>query len=521
MSTPGPTESSGTSARGLGATAARGALVMLTGQGVRVVLQFASLVALARLLTPHDYGLVAVVLVIIGVGEIFRDFGLSSAAIRAPELSRDESTNLFWINSGIGFVLGSALFFLAGVVAQAFGQPEVVGIARAMSIVFLLNGITTQFRALLVRGLRFRWLATMDVLAPAIALASALTAALLGWGYWSLVVQNITQALALLTGAVIGARVIPGLPRRDVSVRSFVSFGGNIVLTQLVMYATNRLDTAVIGYVNGATPLGLYNRAQQLVVTPVSQIQAPATSVAMPVLTRLNDHPERFDAFLLRGQLALGYPIALAMAFVAAAAEPIVRIMLGEQWLAAVPLLQLFAVMGIARNLAFVGSWVYVVRGLSTSLFRFTAATAIVPIAGILIGSHWGVVGVATGVALAPWITWPISIGWLSRVTSVPVRSLYGGALRIILVAAITCTTASVTIALLPPLPAIGSIAVCAGVGAATLALLCLHPALRADARDLREVALLVIRRRSRSSSAPAAEQRDGEPDQEPGASST
>lgn len=470
---------------------------MLTGQGMRVILQFASLVALARLLTPHDYGLVAFVAVIIGIGEIFRDFGLSSAAIRSPELTRAQSSNLFWINSSIGLALAVALFLLAETVANAFGQEEVVGIARVMAVVFLLNGVATQFRALLVRALRFRWLAATDVLAPAIALVAALTAALMGCGYWSLVVQNVTQALALLIGAVIGARVVPGLPRRDVSVRSFLAFGSNIVLTQLVMYATNRLDTAVIGFVHGATPLGLYNRAQQLVVTPVSQVQAPATSVAVPVLTRLQDNPARFDEFLLRGQLALGYPIALAMAFVAAAAQPIIEIMLGDQWLAAVPLLRLFAVMGIARNLAFVGSWVYVVRGLSGSLLRFTVATAIIPVSGVLIGAQWGIVGVAVGVALAPWITWPISIWWLSRVTSVPVRAMYGGAARIILVSLFTFCAAYGSIRLLPPLPAVGSVAVCAGVIVVTIGLLCLHPALRADARDLRDVALLVKRRRS------------------------
>lgn len=494
-----PAESGTRSSAGLGTAAARGAVVMLTGQGARVGLQFASLVALARLLSPHDYGLVAAVMVIIGVGEIFRDFGLSSAAIRSPELTRDQSTNLFWINSMIGLALGTALFALSTPVSAAFDQEEIVGIARAMAVIFLFNGITTQFRALLVRALRFRWLATLDVLAPAIALLVALSAALLGWGYWSLVVQHITQSLILLAGAALGARTVPGLPRRDVSMRSFLVFGRDIVLTQLVMYVTNRLDTAVIGLVHGATPLGLYNRAQQLVVAPATQVQAPATSVALPVLTRLQDDPARFDAFLIRGQLALGYPIALAMTFVAVAAEPIVEILLGQQWLATAPLLQLLAVAVVARSLAFVGSWVYVVRGLSGALFRFTAATAVVPIAGVVIGAQWGMIGVAAGVAIAPWITWPLSLWWLSRVTTVPIRGLYGNALRIVLVSILAFGTAFSVAQMLPPLPALGLLAVHALVIAAALGLLCLHPVLRADARDLWHIAVLLKRRKTSS----------------------
>lgn len=481
---------------GLGSTAARGALVMLAGQGMRVLLQFTSLVILARLLTPHDYGLIAIVVVIIGIGEIFRDFGLSSAAVRAPELTRGQSTNLFWINTGIGIVLGAALFAMAGPIASWFGQPEVVGIARAMASIFVLNGLSTQFRALVVRALRFRWLAFFDVLAPMIALAVAICAALLQWGYWSLVAQQVTQALVLLTGAVLGARTVPGLPQRDASVRALLAFGGNLVLSQVVNYATNRIDTAVVGFVYGATPLGLYNRAYQVVVTPLTQIQAPVTSVALPVLSKIQDDQERFSAYLVRGQLALGYPISLGLGMVVVTAHPIIELMLGQQWLGAVPLLQFFALAGIARNLAFVGYWVYVVRGLGGALFRFTAATGIIPVACIIVGAQWGVVGVAAGFALAPWITWPISLLWLSRVTAVPTRSLYVGALRIILVAAVTASAAHVVLTATPALPAAASIGLAGAVTAASLGLLCVIPAIRADMKHLWDLTVLVRHRR-------------------------
>lgn len=481
---------------GLGSTAARGALVMLTGQGMRVLLQFASIVVLARLLTPHDYGLIAIVVMIIGVGEIFRDFGLSSAAVRAPELTRDQSTNLFWINSGIGLVLGAALFAMAGPLAAAFDQQEVLGIARAMAIIFVLNGLTTQFRALLVRALRFRWLASVDVLAAAIALAIAIVGALLGWGYWALVAQQITQALVLLVGVVLGARVLPGLPRRDVSVRSFVRFGGNLVLSQVVNYATNNVDTAVVGLVHGATSLGLYNRAYQLVVTPLSQVQAPVTSVAIPVLSKIQEDQGRFSAYLVRGQLALGYPISLGLGLVAVAAEPITELLLGEQWLAAVPLLQLFAIACIARNLAFVGYWVYVVRGLSGSLFRYSLVTGAIRVLCVVVGAQWGVVGVAAGLAIAPWIAWPLSLLWLSRVTAVPTRSLYTGALRIISVAALASGTGVLASAAFPVESPVALLAVTAAAITFALALLSLVPQIRQDFTALWHLAVLVRRRR-------------------------
>lgn len=489
----------------LASSAARGAVMMLSGQGIRIMLQFLGVVTLARLLTPHDYGLIAIVVILVGVGEIFRDFGLSSAAVRAPELSRAQSSNLFWINSSIGMLLGALLFAVAGPLAAAFGQEEVQGIARAMAAVFLLNGATTQLRALLVRALRFRWLAGTDVLAAALALVVALLGALAGWEYWALVAQQITQALVVLVAVALGVGRLPGLPRRGVPMRSFLRFGGNLVLSQLVTYATGNVDTAVVGFAYGASPLGLYNRAHQVVVTPLSQIQSPITQVAIPILSKIQDDRERFSAYLVRGQFALGYPISIGLGIVVVAADPITALMLGDQWDAAVPLLRFFALAGIARNLAFVGYWVYVVRGLSGSLFRYSLLAGAIRVVCIVVGAQWGVVGVAAGFALAPWLSWPISLAWLSRVTDVPTRSLYGGALRIIGVAGAASGAAAVVQASLPPLPPLAAIAVTVGVVLVSLGLLCLVPAVRADVKALREtVALLQTRRSAAGKTSPA-----------------
>jgi len=471
--------------------------VTLTGQGGRIFLQFLGVVILARLLSPRDYGLIAIVVVIIGVGEIFRDFGLSSAAVRSPELTKEQSSNLFWINAGIGLVLGAALFAVAGPLAAASGQPKVYAITHALSTVLVLNGLTTQFRALLLRGLRFRWLASTDVLASAVALGAAIVTALLGWGYWALVTQQIVQALMSLAGAILGTRWIPGRLRGDVSVRSFLHFGANLVLTQLINYGTSNVDTAVVGFAHGATPLGLYNRAYQLVVSPLNQIQSPITSVAIPILAKIQDDQARFSAYVVRGQLALGYPITLGLGVVVAAAQPITELLLGAQWDAAVPLLQLFAIAGIARTLASVGYWVYVVRGLSGALFRYTLVTGSIRVVCVLAGSHWGVVGVATGMAIAPWVAWPISLLWLSRATTIPTRQLYAGALRIVSVGLLTVGAASVVMLLLPTLPALVSIAVTCLVFAGVVAILYAVPIIRGDVRALREVVQLVRARKA------------------------
>ena len=417
---------------GLGARAARGAAVTLGAQGAKVLVQVASVVVLARLLTPHDYGLIAMVVAIIGVGEIFRDFGLSSAAIQAKTLSRNQRGNLFWINTAIGVVLAAAVYASAGLLALVYGEDELVAIAQTLSLTFLFNGLATQYRADLIRNLRFASLARADVAAPVVALGAAIIAAVSDLGYWTLVVQQLTQALVLLVMLAAAARWLPGLPRRGVPMRGLLKFGWNLVASQLVGYISNNLDSVLIGLRFGAGPLGIYNRAFQLLMTPLGQIRSPLTTVALPVLTRLADDDRRFGNYVAGGQLALGYSVVAALGIVVGTAEPLTLLFLGEPWVGVAPILRLLAVAGIFQILAFVGYWVYVSRGLTGDLLRYSLVSAAIKVTCILVGSLWGVIGIAAGYALAPALSWPISFWWLSRRTTIPIRRLYAGAFRIV-----------------------------------------------------------------------------------------
>lgn len=473
----------------LGQRAARGAVVTLAAQGIKVLVQVASVVVLARLLAPNDYGLVAMVLAVIGVGEIFRDFGLSSAAVQAPTLSTAQRNTLFWINGLIGIGLALLVILLAPLLAGFYGEPQLESIARALAPVFVANGFATQYRASLVRDLRFRALAVADIASAVLGLGVAIAAAVAGLGFGALVLQQLAQALCLLVVVAIAARWLPGLPRRATPVRHFLGFGGNLVGSQLVGYLANNLDSVVIGLRFGAGPLGIYSRAFQLLMNPLNQVRSPLTSVALPVLSRLTDDAPRFERYVGLGQRALGYSIVAALGLVAAAADPLTAVLLGPQWLSAVPVLRLFAIAGIFQTLAFVGYWVYLARGLTRTLLHYSIASAVIRITCILFGSLGGVVGVALGYAIAPAISWPLSLWWLSRQSGLPVAPLYAGAGRIL--AAVTVAGASAWAACLAaaPLGAMLQLAAAMAALVAAYALLAIVPRVR---RDLREVIGLV-----------------------------
>ncbi|WP_240322671.1 lipopolysaccharide biosynthesis protein [Austwickia chelonae] len=426
----------------------RGAATSLGGQILRVLIQTGSIVILARLLQPSEYGLIAMVMVIIGVGEIFRDFGLSSAAVQAPTLSDDERDALFWINTGLGVLLAVLLAVAAPLVALLFDEPALTGICQVLALTFVFNGAATQYRAGLTRELRFGALVVVDVAAQIGGVATAISLAAAGCGVWALAIQQVATGAVMMAALLATARWLPGRPRRGTDVRSFMTFGWYLVASQLVGYAANNADTFVIGLRLGKDPLGLYNRAFQLLMQSYNLVRVPITRVAVPVFARLQDDEIAYRRFLARGQLCLGYTLVVALAWVAGAAEPVVALLLGPDWSQVAPLLAWLAIAAAFDTLAFVGYWVYVSQGLTRDLMRFTFVASAIKITCVVTGSWFGLVGVAAGYALAPAVTWPVSLWWMGRCAGVVVDDLYLGALRIIVIAALSGGAAWVAVTL-------------------------------------------------------------------------
>lgn len=418
--------------RSLASRAAGGAAVTMVGQGAKILVQFGGIVLLARLLTPHDYGLMAMVTAIVGVAEILRDFGLSSAAIQAKQVSREQRDNLFWINSGIGLMLSLLVFASASWIAGFYREPALVTISQALAVTFLLNGMTTQYRAHLSRGLRFGQVALSDVGAQVLGLVAGVAAALLGWGYWALVLQQVVQALVNLVIAMGCARWLPRGYRRDAPMGAFMSFGWNLMAAQMLGYASRNIGQVIIGARTGADALGLYNRAFQLLMMPLNQINAPATTVALPVLSQLQDERERFGAFLLRGQTVMVHVIVAIFAFACAQALPLIVLVLGPQWRDAVPLFQVLTIGGVFQAVAYAAYWVFLAKGLMRQQLMYSLVARVLLIGCILLGSLWGVMGVAASYSLGLLLLWPLSLLWIGRISDAPAMALFNNGLRAI-----------------------------------------------------------------------------------------
>jgi polysaccharide transporter, PST family len=416
----------------LGAKAARGAGVTLASQGVRFVLQFGSLVVLARLLSPRDFGLVAMVTAITGVAEIVRDFGLSSAAIQAKNLTDEERSNLFWVNLGIGGACAAVIAAASPLIQHLYGTAHVATITLALSWLFLVSGANTQFRAELSRNLRFTALARTDILAQVAGITVAITSAALGAGYWAIVFQQATFVCTTFVSNFVSCRWRPGRFRRDVSIKRFFKFGLGVLGTQTLGYGANNVDNVEIGAVYGPHSLGLYSRAYQLLLMPLQQISTTMLRVVLPVLSRVHEDRPVFMRYISNAQLVGSHVLGTAFAVAAGLAVPVVAVLFGSDWSGVAPIFAVLAVGGVFRALMSVPFWIYLSHGRTGAQLRMTVSTHSMIVVLLLAGLYWGPVGVAFGHSIGYALAWMYSLWHVHRTLGLPTLTLFVSAARAI-----------------------------------------------------------------------------------------
>ena len=474
------------------------------GQLARLLLQFAGIVILARLLTPRDYGLLAMVMAIIGVGELLRDLGLSTASIQAGSVTKWQRDNLFWINSGIGLALSAGAFLSAGTIAAFYGEPLLERIVQALSPTFLVNGLGAQYRADLTRRLRLTHLAIITVAALCLGLASGIALAYAGAGYWALVAYQLVNSSATLVLSMLAAGWLPGRVHRAANMTPFLRFGWNLLGVQLITYLSRNLSSILIGNRFGADTLGLYDRAFQLLMLPLNQINAPATTVALPFLSRLQNDRERFALFLLHGQTVLIHLTISIFSFACAQAEPLILLTLGEQWRETIPLFQILTVAGVFQAASYATAWVFLAKGLMSSNLKFSVASRALLIAIVFLGLPWGVEGVAAGYSAGLAAMWPLGLWWIGRHSDAPALAMLGNGTRAIVGYAV-CGLASYSAShLLGSSSQIASLgAGMAGMLAGFLTACAIWPAFRRDVAAIARTRALL--RREKTGSPPGA----------------
>ncbi len=384
----------------------RGSVVTLGGQAVKFLLQMISTVVLARLLKPEDFGLVAMVSVIILLIAMWTDLGLSNATVQRSEITHAQVSMLFWVNCALS--LGAAIFvaILAPVIAGFYHEPRLIRVTLALSPILALTGLTVQHRALLRRQMRFKVITMIDCVAMAFGIAAGIAMAWLDFGYWSLVGVRVGSSAATFALVWTQCDWRPGAFKRRVGARPMLAFGGNLTAFALLNYFTRNFDNILIGRVLGSSALGIYSKGYGLLQLPISQISIPMAAVLLPALSRLQDRPSEYAKLLLRTVGAMALISVPVVAFSFFLARDIVLVLLGHQWLPVVPIFQLLAPAAAAGGIALAPSWICQSLGRTRRQLHYALISAPVCVIGFLLGIKWGINGVAASFS----VTFPVVI---------------------------------------------------------------------------------------------------------------
>ncbi len=377
----------------------RGGMITMFNYGVSFLLRTGSTIVLARLLTPRDYGLIAMVTAITSFVMMLKDMGLSTATIQKAEVNHSQVSTLFWLNAAFGFLLSVFTVGLAPLLAWFYGDPRLVWITLALSGVFLFTGLSVQHQALLRRQMKFGVLAVVEITSLTAGIIAAIIAAYFGAAYWALVIMQLVIPVANVIGLWITCKWRPGLPSRKSGIRSMLHFGLNTTGFGIVNYFSRNLDNVLLGRFYGSGVLGLYSRAYQILLMPISYIRIPLTLVAMPAMSRLQDNPARFRAYYTKLTSLLAFVSMPLMVFLAVCSDNIVLILLGEQWSEAGILFKIMAITGFIQTVATTWGLVLLSTGRANRYFRWGVINGILTITSFFVGLPWGARGVAIAYA--------------------------------------------------------------------------------------------------------------------------
>jgi O-antigen/teichoic acid export membrane protein len=372
-------------------------------------------IVLARLLTPHEYGLAGMVLVLVAFQPVLSGTALASVLVQRRSLTEADRSTVFWVNAATGLACSLAGLLLAGPAARLYGDPQVRPLFAAMSACFFVSALGITHSHLLMREMDFKALELRTMAGVVVGALVAILLAARGYGAWALVGQQIAT---FATGTVLLWTFSSWHPRlrfSRASLREMRRFGGHVSGTMLMTQLTQNTDNVLIGRYLGAAPLGAYALAYNVILVPFSRLTAPLFEVLYPVFSRLQDDRDRLAAVWLRVTrvlVALALPAMLGLVVVA---DDVVTAVLGSKWHAAGPVIQILAWVGVLVALQGLNSLLLQALGRTRLLLRFSYVLFGAGLVAFVVGLRWGIVGVAACFAAVSTVVQPAYLHLTAR----------------------------------------------------------------------------------------------------------
>ena len=386
---------------GLRETVASGISNFLIIRAAIMAVQVVSTFVLARILQPADFGLAAMAATVTGLLGIVGDGGISTAVIQRKELKHEDLSSAFWLNAGVGFVLMAAAWVVAWPTALFYEQPALFAVLLAAGLAFPLGAFVNLQSAILARRLEFRKQATLQVLGMLATAAAGILMAVLGAGYWALILAAPVGSLLIVLPAWRRTRWLPSFTFRTKRTREILLFGGATTLFAILWYCARQGDNVLIGKVWGKDALGFYVKAYGLLMLPIMTITQPFSSAVLPTLSRLQEEPEAFERVFHRATALIVYMAMPVAIFSIVCADVAIRVLYGTQWAESVPIFRALAFSAPIQPVLACLGWLFVAKGNVWRQVGVGAVNLVVLVTAFWIGLPRGPLGVAVAYSVA------------------------------------------------------------------------------------------------------------------------
>jgi O-antigen/teichoic acid export membrane protein len=381
--------------------AIRGAGATISASALSFVIHFFSTIILARLLTPNDFGLIAMVTTFSLLLQNFGVNGFTESIIQKEALNHKMISTLFWINAVISVGLTILFIMMAPVLAWLYNEPHLTAITISIAFSIIASGMTTIHMAILRRNMQFYITSGISILAYFASIIIAITMAWLGFGYWALVVNIVMQPLTVAVCGWLFCKWRPGRPSSVKDILPILTFAMHTYGNFTLNYFSRNTDKLLVGLRYTAQSLGYYKKAYDLFALPASQLIAPLSNVALAALSRLTDEPDKYRRYYLDSISIIAFVGMLLSAVLTLSGPDIILLVLGPQWAKAG---EIFCYFGASIGIMLIygtQGWLHLSLGRPDRWLRWGIAECILTTLFFVAGLPFGPEGVAFGYALS------------------------------------------------------------------------------------------------------------------------
>jgi len=359
------------------------------------VLSWVVTIFVIRILTPDDYGLMAMAMVAITLLALLNEMGMGSVLVQQQELDHRTVECIFGLLILINGALYTSLYLGAPLIAVFFEEPRLVEILRVIALQFIFMPFSVVANSMLSRRMDFRRMSFVDMWKIIAASITTLTLALNGYGIWALVFGNLLGALVDAVGATLAAKCWYRPRFRFSGMKQMIGFGGYVMASRILFFIYVRADIFIIGKLLGKDLLGLYSVAKDLASLPMEKVSGVLNMVGFSAFSRIQDDRDEVREKLLKAVRILSFFAFPMFAGISSISPEIVEVILGEKWLAAIVPLQLLSLIIPLRMVQNIIPPVLMSIGRPEVAVSNLVIACIIMAVSFLIGVQWGINGVS------------------------------------------------------------------------------------------------------------------------------